>query len=147
MHVMLDLNFKPDLERKKKGFLNYVPSLVLSVLLVILLILYFKQKSELKSLKQATPIITEEAPDTGSTAEKEFNPAQLILRGIVGKDSTFLVLMEDLNSSGYILREGDVLSDWIVRYPGGDSVTLISIKGNRKYIFKLGGGIREETLR
>ncbi|MCD6382434.1 MAG: hypothetical protein J7L74_02305 [Candidatus Hydrothermae bacterium] len=144
---MLDLNFKPEFERKKKRILSFVPSLVLAVLLVILLILYLKQRSELKSIKPETPIITEEAPEATSSAEKGFDPSQLILRGIVGKDSIYLVLMEDLNSSGYIFREGDVISDWIVRYPGGDSVALVSIKGDRKYVFKLGGGIREETLR
>jgi len=144
---MLDLNFKPEFEMKKKGILRFVPSLVLSVLLVILLTLYLKQRSELKSIKPETPIITEETPEATSSTEKGFDPSQLILRGIVGKDSIYLVLMEDLNSSGYIFREGDVISDWIVRYPGGDSVALFSIKGDRKYIFKLGGGIREETLR
>lgn len=144
---MLDLNFKPEFERKKKRILSFVPSLVLAVLLVILLTLYLKQRSELKSIKSETPIITEEAPEAASSAEKGFDPSQLILRGIVGKDSIYLILMEDLNSSGYIFREGDVISDWIVRYPGGDSVALVSIKGDRKYVFKLGGGIREETLR
>ena len=35
---MLDLNFKPEFERKKKRILSFVPSLVLAVLLGMLLV-------------------------------------------------------------------------------------------------------------
>ncbi len=143
---MLDLNFKPDVSSRKKGIGGLVLTVALAILVIVLFFMYNEERKTVKSLEQAIPTIEEVKEVYKADTTASFDPRKAILRGIIGKDTIRLILLEDLNSAGYILRDGDVVSNWEIRYEGGDSVSLTSLDGKKCYILKLGGGIREKVF-